>query len=101
MTIYDLRKTIMIKSFANDLTGVTIEYTICNESKLLTCGLEPLYSELNAIGSIESKTELLDGYKISQWDALNLVIRHEYANYMESEASDIFEALANITKPNK
>lgn len=96
MTIHDLRRMIKVISFDNEC----IIYKLNDEPKSLIPTRSALSSELINISSIESPTEL-DTYKISQWDALNLVIRHEYAKHMEADLmnSDLFKAIANITKP--
>lgn len=102
MTIHYLRQIISITGYNNDLTGAEFQYKINGQTKRLSCGLESLISELICISSVENKEQVLDGYKLSQWDAINIVIRHEYSNSLESDNNklDIFQAIANITNPN-
>lgn len=120
MTIYDLRRIICVSEWLNDLSGARIHYTLTTEERTIELRYNTLLSELIAISSIESEYELLDGYDLSQWDALNLVIRHEYAKYMESKidnsdigkainkikeekdtaSTDIFSALGKLINPN-
>ncbi len=98
MTIYDLRRNVAVTEWHNDLVGARIHYTINGKDETLYITYRKLLPELIAICSIESEYELLDGHKISQWDALNLVIRHEYTKYMEAEieGSDIGKAINNL-----
>lgn len=103
MTIYDFRKIIIVQEVRHDASGVSINYTLSNAPKSVSSGFAALAVELIAIGSVESECELHDGYKLSQWDALNIAIRHEYKKHIDSELeySDIFKALGNIINPNK
>lgn len=103
MTIYDFRKIIIVQEVRHDASGVSINYTLSNAPKSVSSGFAALAVELIAIGSVESECELHDGYKLSQWDALNIVIRHEYRNYLEStsDKTDIFNAIANLINPKK
>lgn len=103
MTIYDLRKIIIVQEVKHGMASVDINYTMCNSPKNVSGEFNSLSAELIAIGSIESEDELLHGYKLSQWDALNIVIRHEYRNYLEStsDKTDIFNAIAAITNPKQ
>lgn len=98
MTIYNLRQVITVLEWSNDLVGGRIYYTMRGKEKTLNITYHRLLAELKAISAIESEIELLDGYEINQWDALNIVIRYEYAQYMESEIdnSDIGKAINKL-----
>jgi len=100
MTIYDLRKVIKATEWINDSGGATIFYKLGSIKSAAHFTFDELVSELTHISSIESAEELFTGYEISQWDALNLVIRHEYAKHMESEIenSDLGKAINKLTK---
>ncbi len=98
MTIHDLRKIICVLGFAHDNEGGLFNYSFHKQRRSFHMDIDVLADELIAISSIEDKQELIDGYNISQWDALNLVIRHEYAKYLEAEieGSDIGKAINNL-----
>lgn len=106
MTICDLRKSIMVTlygSFWNDRDFATIGYSInARPQEQLYIQPDVLKNELVAIGSIEEDItdDEFKKYHISQWDALNLVIRHEYAKYMEADImdSDIGKSIDNLIK---
>lgn len=105
MNIYDLRRDIMVYSFNTHSEGGSIAYMKNGKSNGIALTNMELYKELVAIGSLEGDEcpEELADYNMSQWDALNIAIRFELAREMDKElkASDIFEAIAQIIKPNK
>lgn len=100
MTIHDLRKIITIVSFYNDVDKAEFQYLLNGKSKTLIAYGDSFIDELLIISSIDERQDIIDGYKISQWDALNLVIRHEYANYMDLDINDldIGKSIDNLTK---
>lgn len=103
MTIHKLRSATQIRSYHNDLNnGAVIDYFIGSSRYTLTLTCSDFKGRLFEISSIDDDItdEDFEKYKISQWDALNIVIRHEYAKYIESEImdSDIGKAINNITK---
>lgn len=100
MTIHDLRGMVHVTTWINDDTGATIYYDVMGDTRAATCNISSLLSELIAISAIESDSEYLDNYKLSQWDALNLAIRHEYAKFIEAdiENSDIGKSINKIIK---
>lgn len=106
MTIHDLRGLVYVQSWGNDERGALITYCtlfthgVLGDSTEVYIKIDTLLSELLAISSIDSNAEYHEGYKLSQWDALNLAIRHEYFKYLESDIdnSDIGKALNNLSK---
>lgn len=108
MNIYELRQSVIVTlfgSFWNGQDNARIMYNIDGRPQpKIELQPDELKKELIAIGSIEDdiSDDDLRQYHISQWDALSLAIRYELAKETEKELrdSDIFEALAKITKPN-
>lgn len=106
MNIYDLRKTVIVVVFDCHSTGSSIYYQCNSEAKSIHLNTEELFKELIAISTyedtIQDEKDFMNNYQMSQWDALNIAIRHELIKETEKElkASDIFEAIAKITKPN-
>lgn len=105
MTLYELRKSIVVTVFENSSDLAKVSYIINGQQKQINLYHDEFKEELTAIGSIDEEItdEEFKKYHISQWDALNIAIRHEYRNYLEAdnEKTDIFSALANIINPHK
>jgi len=106
MDIYELRRKVtvtMFTSFWNNNSYGIFHYSVDERHNVLKLQPRELEQELQAIGSIAENIsqELFYKYQISQWDALNIVIRFELAREQEKEIdnSDIFKAIANIIKP--
>lgn len=98
MTIHDLRKMIKVHDWVAGPKGAYISYNINNTHQGLKFNQDTLCAELIAISSIDNKEELINGYKLSQWDALSLVIRHEYAKFVEGDIMewDIGKSINNL-----
>lgn len=107
MNIYDLRKAIEVTLFTKTSYGAWIQYTKKGKTNSINLDTDTLFKELISIGAYEDnchdRTEFDDSISISQWDALNIAIRHELKKETEKElkASDIFEAIAQIIKPKQ
>lgn len=103
MNIYDLRRCLRIINFHSHSEGATIFYLKAVTTDTITLSREELINELIIIGSLDedSDSEYIADYFISQWDALNIAIRHELAKDQENDLnkSDIFKALGNIINP--
>lgn len=103
MDIYELRRCIKIINYSSHPNGAVITYQKNNSQNLINLQRDDFIKELISISSIdeESPSEIHDTYIISQWDALNIVIRFELARQQEKEIdnSDIGAAINKITKP--
>lgn len=88
MTTEALRKVITVTAWSLTDTGLTISYTREDSNpKILHIILSPLETlqELSKVGSIEDINEhavyhfpeLSKQYKMCQWEALSIAIRHE------------------------
>lgn len=89
MTTDQIRKAVKVTDYYMNHTGIYIKYQWNDltdgrfESKSLNLTPEDSMRYLRTIGEVDD-LELLEwvnfiaGYKISQWDALNIVIRHEF-----------------------
>lgn len=102
MNIYDLRKIIEVTSFSKTYYGCWIQYNKMGRTNSINLNMEDLFKELVSIGTYEEESRAdFDNSPISQWDALNIAIRFELACETEKELndSDLFSAIAKITKP--
>jgi len=97
MNIYDLRNTTKVEYYHKHSNGVAISYYRNHKLDILTLGNDELLKELIAIGSLEDG-ENYNQYVLSQWDALNIVIRFELARETEKQIdnADIGKAIENI-----
>lgn len=110
MTTEQLRKEITVYSYGIYDKGIYIGYTRKGDTKHLTLDPEECARQLSAIGSIESWSngelglqlrweEVINrsvtwgwnvfylSFKLSQWEALTLAIRHEYEKELEKDAN--------------
>lgn len=105
MTTQKLRQSIQIVNFSSHSNGCNIQYIIDRQVRSLCCDDIAMLKRLTDIGSIDEgiHPEEWADYNISQWDALNLVIRHEYEKAIEEEvnSSDIGKAINSITNHKK
>lgn len=105
MDIYKLRNCMLVTNFYSHTEGAMIYYIREGKTNIINLDRDALNAELVAIGSLDedSDNEHIADYSLSQWDALNIAIRFELAReaQKELEGSDLFNAIANITKPNK
>lgn len=107
MNIYDLRKSITVLNWEKTPQGAYIVYKKNKFPYSINFTRDELFKELISIGTYEDNyhdaTEFDESKCISQWDALNIAIRHELEKETEIELndSDLFSAIAKITKPNK
>lgn len=86
MTIQQLREHITVFKYFIFQDCAVIEYYFKTEKKALSLLFDQLKISLFAIGSIDdSELISLKEYTLSQWDALNLAIRHEYELHLESD----------------
>lgn len=97
MTIYDLRNIMKVDYYYNTSNGACIIYYRDNNLNTLTLTNDELLKELIAIGSLDDG-EHIDKYTLSQWDALNIVIRFELARETEKQIdnADIGKAIENL-----
>ena len=88
MTTAELRRIICIKRISKIGELLCLDYTKEGEAEPETLFMKPgiLKKELIAISSIEESDNISE-YIVSQWDALNLVIRHELEMAIEKEDS--------------
>lgn len=104
MNITSIRQSAHVYTYSSHNEGCLICYIKDKTSRSLSLTSIQLLNELIAMGSLDEDVtpEEFADYNISQWDALNLVIRHESAIEMDKELdnSDIGKAISNITKPN-
>jgi hypothetical protein len=125
MTTEQLRKVIMITTWSLTKDGLTISYVRENHNpKTLHLILTPeeAANELSIVGNIDevipSKNNVnwppefsIDGcwysldklhsiYKICQWEALEIAIRHEAGKELEQDL-DIFNKLGDLLNPHK
>lgn len=104
MSIKDIRNIVHVYAYTSHSGGATIKYLIHNQDKneIIRLNNIKMFSELVAIGSLDQETdpEEFADYSISQWDALNIAIRHELSKETESELdkSAIGKAISNIKK---
>lgn len=106
MSITNLRQNIHVLSHSGGSTCTTkIEYIFLKpplKRMTLTISVSELKGKLFSINSIDDDItdEEYITYRVSQWDALNLAIRHELEKETEKEMnnSDIGKAIKNITK---
>mgnify|MGYP001565878748 FL=1 len=111
MTTEEIRKQVMVTNWHIKSEGLHIVYQKWNNESLffeyqdLKIPPEEALKELYAICSIDEKTDnwhwVHSHYILSQWDALNLVIRHEYKKSLEQDSNMLemdkaIEALKNI-----
>lgn len=100
MNIYDLRRNIMVYSFNTHSEGGSIAYMKNGKSNGLALTNIQLFNELIAIGSLDENAdpEEFADYNMSQWDALNIAIRHELMLEAEKEIdnSDIGKAIEKL-----
>lgn len=89
MTTDQIRKSVKVTDYFKNHTGIYIRYqwndtTIGkSESKMLSLTPEDSIKYLKTIGEVDDLElwqweDFISEYKISQWDALNIVIRHEF-----------------------
>lgn len=104
MDIYKLRTCMLVTNFYSHTEGAMIYYQRENKNNVLNLNRSVLNAELVAIGSLDedSDQEYIADYSLSQWDALNIAIRFELTKDVQKEMdnSDLFKAIANITKPH-
>lgn len=100
MDITDMRQNILVYTFTSHSGGCTIHYIINKTQSTLILDNIKLFAELVAIGSLDYETqpEEFADYNISQWDAINLAIRRELSNEIESDIdnSDIGKSIEKI-----
>jgi hypothetical protein len=104
MTTETLRKNMAVTSWSLTANGLTISYTREDKTPqirhLILTPLETL-NELYMVGSVEDKNEqsimgMMDGcwyhfanlvksYKMCQWEALSIAIRHEEEKNLEDD----------------
>lgn len=122
MTTEQLRKEITVNYYHITNAGIYVVYfyALKNEIRYLHLNPEECARQLSAIGSIDSwesqpfrifSSEWGDDpqdwitfaktFKLSQWEALTLAIRHEYEKELEKDANLLeidtaIEALKNI-----
>ena len=106
MTTEQLRKEIEVTNRHLTPKGIHIVYLKWNAETLfmdyvdLNLSEEESISELRSIGEIDEETDnygwIKENYILSQWDALSLVIRHEYAKSLEVD-TNMLEMDAAIT----
>lgn len=108
MNIYELRNSIEVTGYYSFSNCCVIYYqcaALYSGSKTLLLSANDFLSELVLIGSVDDEFTIdeLEAYSVSQWDALNMVIRHELkiAQDKEIENSDISKALDNLLNSNK
>lgn len=110
MTTEQLRKEITVSSYRLHDEGIYIGYSRKNDTKHLTLNPEECAFQLSAIGSIESWSngelglqlqweDVLNrsvtwswnvfclSFKLSQWEALTLAIRHEAEKELEKDSN--------------
>lgn len=101
MNIYDLRRNIMVYSFNTHSGGGYIAYMNNGRSDGIILSKIELRKELELISSIDEEmtNEEFADYNMSQWDALNIAIRHELMLEAEKEidSSDIGKSINKIT----
>lgn len=94
MTMHELRQKIEVCGYErtpNYPQGAHVFYVYGDKSqRSLKLSKDELISELIAISSIDSKEEI-EGYSLSQWDALCLVVRHELKEATNKEIEHLFK----------
>jgi len=104
MNTYDLRKSIHVYAYDSHSEGCSIYYSLNRNTSSLMLNNIQLFQELVAIASLDDNAgpEEYRAYNISQWDALNIVIRFELARETEKELDkgDLFQAIGKIINPN-
>lgn len=115
MTTEQIRKSIHVSSYGLYEKGLKVEYKWYEnkedegEERTLILLAQDAVLELTALGEIDNYVyyplviywnntgmewdEFTNKYILSQWDALNLVIRHELAKEIEKE-----DGMLNLTK---
>lgn len=101
MTLAEIRNMVHVYNYTSKGNNCRIYYYFNGRSKSLSLYWGALKKELIAIGSIE-ENDSLDNYVISQWEAISIAIRHEYAKALEEEPGmiDINKAIDKL-KHNK
>lgn len=89
MNIYDLRKTVHVLNFCLHCDGGLITYSSSKGLNAIGLSREEMMKELIVIGSLDDDCtiEEMADYKLSQWDALSIAIRHELAREEEKSLS--------------
>lgn len=108
MTTEEIRKCVEVKTWMVRSDGIIIEYSWKDRGKSFTEGrylelnVNDATEELIAIGetSVTYWGRIMEFHILSQWDALNLVIRHELKKSAESdiENGDIGKAINKVLK---
>lgn len=117
MTIEQLRKQISVTHWEIDQRGMRIDYMYNDTRVCLLVPPKECAIKLSTIGSIDSwEAEVfllnyenqqlhwlafVNTFKLSQWEALTLVIRHEYEKELEKdtnllEMDSTIKALKNL-----
>lgn len=100
MNIYDLRKIISVTIYVIYPDGAIIRYLKGDKLHVLSLTPDELINELISIGSIDENSSYgaLNPLELSQWDALNIAIRHELMLEAEKEIdnSDIGKAIDKL-----
>lgn len=100
MTTQQLRQSIQVISFHSHSDGCNIKYIMDGQVRTLCYNDIAMLKELTEIGSVDEDItpEEWADYNLSQWDALNLVIRHEYAKGVDEEIenSDIGKSIDKL-----
>lgn len=103
MDIYKIRNQVQVTVYYINANGATILYQRKQKSNIINLTYTELTAELIALGSLDEGQNVLDGYVLSQWDALNIAIRFEAARDMakEIDKADIGKAIKNINNDQK
>jgi hypothetical protein len=106
MTTEQIRKNIHVAGYGLYDLGLKVSYTWYStrnekgEERTLILVRPEALEELNAMGEVNTNDWewIADNYNLSQWDALNLVIRHEYRQSVKSDTSmlEIDKALEEL-----
>lgn len=105
MNIYQIRQEVNTNLHYVNANGATILYSRNGTTNVIKLTHDELIAELKAIGTIDDDTpNVSETFKeariLSQWDALNIVIRFEAARDMDKEIdnSDIGKAINKLLK---
>lgn len=91
MTLQQLRTMVHVSSYSTHIEGARIDYYVDgaeDAKRMLFLQIPDLCTELVAMGSLDENftPEQYADYNLSQWDALNIVLRHEYLKALDADA---------------